>query len=145
METITLILLIIVILFFIFLIIKSFLKGGYKDKFCVLCASVLVTWLVLLISNLFNNKIIIGILMGTSITGVFYFLESHIEEKLKIYRLPFFVTMIAIVYFLISKLIIETIYLLIILWLVFIFMYLFQNNQTLRGISKKIIECCKKW
>ena len=59
--------------------------------------------------------------------------------------LPFFVTMIAIVYFLISKLIIETIYLLIILWLVFIFMYLFQNNQTLRGISKKIIECCKKW
>ena len=83
--------------------------------------------------------------MGASITGVFYFLESHIEEKLKIYRLPFFVTMIAIVYFLISKLIIETIYLLIILWLVFIFMYLFQNNQTLRGISKKIIECCKKW
>ena len=132
----TLILAGITALFFILLFIKSFTK----KKFCVICVSVSLTWITLLILyflNIFTDKLIIGILMGGTSVGLFYMLY----EKIGIFKLPFLLTLISMIYFILGGFVISTLYLIAGLWLLFILIYLFKFNK----LAKKLIECCKKW
>ena len=132
----TLILAGITALFFILLFIKSFTK----KKFCVICVSVGLTWITLLILyflNIFTDKLIIGILMGGTSVGLFYMLY----EKIGIFKLPFLLTLISMIYFILGGFVISTLYLIAGLWLLFILIYLFKFNK----LAKKLIECCKKW
>jgi len=132
----TLILAGITALFFILLFIKSFTK----KKFCVICVSVSLTWITLLILyflNIFTDKLIIGILMGGTSVGLFYMLY----EKIGIFKLPFLLTLISMIYFILGGFVISTLYLIAGLWILFFIFNLFQNKT----FFKNIVECCKKW
>jgi len=149
METITIIILTITILFFVFLGVKEILQERTKKKLCVICLSITLTWmtlLVLLYLNILNNKIIIALLLGQTTLGIFYFIEKKVKEKLKIFRLPFLLTLIIIAYSLIElTLSLSVLSLIITLWTIFILIYLFQNNRRANSFVNKLIECCKKW
>ena len=137
-------------LFFIMLGIKQFLKGKAKEEFCAICLAVSINWIILLILywlGLFNDKTILAVLMGQSSLGIFYLAEKNVKENLKIFRLPFLLTLIMIVYSVLEGFSYSTnvIYFIFILWILFIFIYAFNENGKFKKLTKKIIECCKKW
>lgn len=132
-------------LFFILLILKNIFKW---KKFCALCVSVSLTWIVLLILyflKLFSNKIILAILMGHTSLGLFYLWEKKAGEKFKIFRLPLLLTFIFIIYSLLENFEFNSLLLILGLWIVFFLIYLFRNNRRFNKLTKKLIECCKKW
>ena len=141
---------IIIVLFFIFLIIKAYLKK-YKDKICVICIAVSLTWIILLLLNyldLFKNKIIIALLMGQTILGVYYLIEGMIKEELKLFRLPFLLTLTFLGFSMIktpdSVILFRSTLLLIILWILFAVVYQYRFNNRVKLFVDKMIDCCKK-
>jgi hypothetical protein len=131
----------IVLLFFVLLTIKSFFN---IKKFCTICLSVTLTWMTLLILyfiGIFTDKIILAILIGHTSLGIYYILEKKVRKELLIFRLPYLLTSISLIYFILSGFILNGLYVLLGLWLLFILTYLFKFNK----FTKKIIECCKKW
>jgi len=146
------VLLIIVSLFFVLLFVKEFFSKRFKKKFCVICASVTLTWLFLLVLFFFGwygDKVILGLLMGQTILGVFYLVERGVAKRrslkrLKLFRLPFLLTLIFVAYSLLvtppdffrGALLIAT------LWLIFLVVYLLSKSSA-RGIIKKLIDCCR--
>src|SRR3989344_8360103 len=125
----------IIILFFILLGIKQFMSKKFKERFCVICASISLTWIILLILfylDIFNNKIILALLIGTSISGIYYLIESKVKEKLKIFRLPFILTLIFIGYILIEGIegVLSVIILLAILWISFLIIYNYSSSNN---------------
>lgn len=144
MESITWVLMSITILFLILLLIKSIIKR----EFCVLCVSVALSWITLLMlyhNNLFANKTIIAILMGMTALGIYYFLEKKIKRELTIFRLPFLLTLVFIIYTALESFSLNSLIFLVVLWVVFILIYLFRHNTGFNKFTNKLIECCKKW
>lgn len=140
----------ITILFFVLLFFKGLLSERLKEKFCVVCTAVSLTWIVLLILywlDIFNNQIILALLIGGSTVGIFYLVDGMVDEKFKIFRLPFLLTIIIIGYLLIMipSDIIKIIVLLLALWLMFIIIFVHRNNRKMNSFVKKLLECCKKW
>lgn len=138
----------IIALFLVFLIVKKFVKL----KFCVLCASISLTWVTLLILywlNLFEDFVLIALFIGNSIVGIYYLVERKTAEKFHIFRLPFFLTLIFIGYLLLSGFdiyrLIPTVGLLVFLWLIFGFLFLYGHNPKLKSAVSYIINCCKNW
>ena len=128
-------------LFFLILLAKSMLKN---KKICAICLSVTLMWIVLLsfyLTEIFADKIIIGILMGQTSLGLFYLFN----EKLSVFKLPFILSLIALIYFVLEKIELSVIYFLISLWVIFTLVYLFKSNKNLLGFTNKLIECCRKW
>lgn len=126
----------ITVLFFIFLITKN----STRKNFCVICVSVSLAWIALLLlylMDIFADKLAIAILMGHTSLGLFYLLY----EKLGLFKLPFLLTTISIIYFIFEGIIMEALYLLIGIWAAFFIFYLINN----KSFSKKIIECCRRW
>ena len=143
MAEINFILYLIIVLFFLFLAIKSLIK---KD-FCVICASISLTWIILLIlysANFFDNVLIISLLIGMSVTGVYYLAErkiGKINKKLKMFRLPFILTLIIIAYHILTlENIINSFLITGGLWIFFFLMYFYNNTK----FTKKLLECCKE-
>ena len=132
-------------LFFILLILKNIFNW---KKFCALCISVSLTWIVLLIlflTNIFTDKIIIAILMGHTSLGIFYLWEKNVKEKFKIFRLPLLLTFIFIIYIVLENFEFNSFLLILGLWIVFSLIYLFRNNKKFSKFAKKLIECCRNW
>ncbi|GEM_PF-661256 len=137
-------------LFFVLLIFKGLLRGTKKEKFCVICACVILSWIILLVlywKGLFNDSTILGILMGTSILGIFYFLESRVKKEFHLFKLPFLLTLITLAYLLINlnfSSIINSVLFLSILWVIFFIFYSFKNSDGMGKLVNKIIGCCKR-
>lgn len=124
----------IILLFFLLLLIKSI----SKKEFCVICASISLTWLGLLLSS--SNKIFIALLMGQTILGIYYFLE----KRFPIFRLPIILTLTFLGYALLSY-DISAWWIILILWLTFLFISLYKKNTKINKIINKLIQCCKNW
>ena len=141
MDTIAVLLSGIVALFFILLALKNIFS---LKRLCVICASIILTWILLLTLyslNIFTDKIIIAILMGHTSLGIYYIFEKKVKKNLLIFRLPLLLTFIFIIYYILESFSLDGFVLTIILWAFFALVYLFKNNK----VAKKIIECCKKW
>jgi len=127
---------------FIFVLIFNSI---FKKKICAVCASIFLTWLILLVLfylGYFQNLLILALLIGATVSGIF----NLLKEKLNIFKLPFILTLLTIAYFLLSKQI--DFYLLIfnlILWILFGLIFLISKQQNLTSIIKKLTECCKNW
>ena len=149
------VLVIIVSLLFILLLVKEFLGKRLKKKFCVICASVTLTWLFLLalfLSGKYEDKIILALLMGQTILGIFYLVEKSVTKrgglkKLKLFRLPFLLTLIFIAYSLLAAPLdfFSGAILIAALWLFFFIVFLFSRNSGKfgKGFIKKLIDCCR--
>ena len=141
MEPITWILLSITGLFFILLALKNILN---LKKTCTICLAVTLTWVALLVLyflDVFNDKILIAILMGHTSLGIYYTLEKRVKKEFLLFRLPYLLTSVLLIYSVLNGLVINSLYFILGLWILFFIIYLFKNNK----LAKKIIECCRKW
>lgn len=121
-----------------------------KWKFCALCASVSLTWLTLLAAyklEKFNNPVILALLMGQSVVGVFYLVEKKVEEKYRLFRMPFVLTLTAVFYLALDATRPAFTALLVPagLWLVMLVIYISREQPRLKTAVEKIINCCKNW
>ncbi len=140
------VLLVIAVLFITLLIIK----GISKWKFCVICTSVSVTWIALLVLfwlGLFDQPVIIAVLMGQSIVGAYYFLEKTTKEILHIFRLPLLLTLTlaAFVALGVTTDLIYGLSLLAAIWAVLFLLYQYRQNPKTRIVVDRIIACCRDW
>ncbi len=148
MAEIFLIMLVMSVLFFLLLFIKSSFIDRLKIKFCVICATVSLTWLTLLILyklNIFNNQIILAILIGQTTLAIYYILEKN--KRLRFFRLPLLLSLTIIAYSLIEVPgdILKAASLILIFWLLFALPYNFSSLKLSRSFLKKMVECCKRW
>lgn len=135
----------IVTLFLIFVVFRSM----FSLKICALCVSVFITWLNLLFLFYLGWTIsptLIGILMGGSMVGLIYLLESKFSEDYLIFKLPFFLALVSIAYFVLEKIVkSKEIFILIAIWLVSLVIYKNRNSANFRLLGRRMIECCKNW
>ena len=143
------ILLAITALFFLFLILKTVIK----KEFCVLCVAVVISWLglfALYFYGKFNDLLVLGILIGESVLGLFYVVEKNVRKEFTLFRLPFLLSLIFLVYSAVtfmksSNEILKSVLFLTGLWGVFLLVYFYRANNSMRVFVNKIVECCKKW
>lgn len=136
----------ITVLFFLLLIAKSFLKW----RFCVLCLSIGIVWAVSLVLywvGVVEGILLIGVLVGCSVVGVYYLVEKKTKEDLSVFRLPFFLTLLLAGYLLLG---LKTdlwaaILLLAILWILFGAGYFYRKNPRFKKAVEQIIACCRDW
>ena len=145
MEIITIILTGISALFFMLLALKNLFN---IKKICVICASVSLTWIVLLtfyLLKIFTDKTIIAILMGQTSLALFYIWEKKVKNKVRLFRLPFLLSLIFIIYSILERFSFNSLIFITALWALFLVVYFFRTNKKFKTLSAKIIECCKKW
>lgn len=147
-EPISITILSIIILFIILLVLKRLLS----IKFCVICTSVSLTWMLLLVLywlGKFPYPVLIAVLMGQSVVGVYYLLEKKLAEKYYVFRLPFLLTATVIVYLLLKIANLQEMFLavsiLFVLWLLTGLLYLYRHNRRVGKIFKQVIACCRDW
>lgn len=150
MDALLIVLLAISLLFFVLLGVKELFSRRLKKKLCVICATVSLVWIVLLVlywGGLFGGKVIIALLIGQTVLGIFYLLEQKVREGLKLFRLPFLLTLVVAAYTLIEGFDygLDILWFLFVLWGFFVFVYSMKKNKKIEGFVKKIVECCKKW
>jgi hypothetical protein len=145
MTLFTLTLLGILVLFILFIIFRSVTSF----KVCALCAAVATAWIILLILFFVGSPIdpvFLGILMGGSIVGVLYLLERNLPERLSIFKLSFFVTLLALVYLILGGNVdYQGGIVLVLLWIVSLGIYALRTVAGFKTVAKKMIECCKNW
>ncbi len=140
----------IVVLFFSLLILKNIFLKKLKRKVCVLCAAVSLSWIGLLILHYlgrFDNMVVVALLMGGSLVGIFYLVERKVKEEMTLFRLPFFLTLVLIGYSLLdfSAELMRVGLFLVGLWIVFLILYIYRTNSLFKTKVQKMVECCKKW
>ncbi len=135
----------VIALFFLLLLGKE-ITGR---KFCAICASIAGTWTVLLIFyrlNGWGDPLLIALLLGQSITGIYYLLEAKMPERLTLFRLPFILTATLLGYFLLGgEKEVGAALLLALLWLGFGMIYAWRARSSTGEIFKRIVACCRNW
>lgn len=135
-------------LFVLILIVKAFL-GKIGEKICAICLSFSLTWILLLIMyylGKFENLLLIGLMVGLTILGLFYTWERKVKKQTTIFRLPLLLTLVLAGYYLLTfENLIKEAGLLAILWVLFVIFYFYRNNRKIKGFVDKVVECCKKW
>lgn len=146
MSATVMVLLTIVGLFTAFLIMKSVTRW----KFCVICTSVSTTWIALLLLHWlgkFDQPLIIAVLMGQSIVGLYYFLEDRTKEQFHIFRLPLLLTLTlaALVMLGVDTDLVYSASLLAALWAGLSLLFFYRQHPKTRVVVDRIIACCKDW
>ncbi len=136
-------------LFFLILLARVFMPDKKSKKICSICAATTITWVFLLILfylKKFNDIIIVAMLIGMTLLGIFYTFEKKARKELTFFRLPLFLTLVVFGYFILTfDKIINEIILIIIVWLVFVLIYYYKETPKFNSFVNKVIECCKKW
>ena len=139
----------IVLLFFALLFIKQIFPKRLRDKFCVICATISISWMALFVLyklGWYQDKLLIGILMGQTIVGLYYFLISKLKDRLRIFSLPFILTSTFLFYFLLGNTLTFSVVLLIfVVWIFTSLLYSYKENSKIKGFVDKLVECCKRW
>ncbi|HEV2403041.1 MAG TPA: hypothetical protein VGS08_02470 [Candidatus Saccharimonadales bacterium] len=138
------ILLVITVLFVLALGVKKALSL----KVCVLCASILLTWTTLLVlyrTGHFHDTVLLSLLMGQCVTGLFYFLDRRVVPALRIFTLPFFLTLTTIFYVTITltKNIVPPLLVLLGLWLVAYVIFAWRNDPGKKKVADTVMRCCE--
>ena len=119
-----------------------------KRDLCALCLSVSLTWIGLLglhRMGMFENTVLLALLMGQSVTGIFYMLKDRLPKVLRIFTLPFFLTLTAIAYILITEdYIMWTFGLLTAVWVGSWFIFASREDPGTQPLAKVVMECCEK-
>jgi len=124
------------------------IKGIIKREFCVLCASVCLTWIVFLVLfwiGRYDDVVGLAVLMGLSALGVHYTLEEKINESLLVFRLPILLTLIALVFMLLGESRWAVLWLVLVVWVGFLMVYVTRSVSGVRSVVTRLIECCKEW
>lgn len=135
----------VLIVFFVLFLLKELFR---IKKMCVLCATFILTWSILLILywlGRFDNLILIALLMGLTVLGIFYKWEKKVKKGL-VFRLPLLLTLIFLGYYLLTfEVDINSIVLLVFVWIGFGVVYFYRSRAGSGKLFRKIVECCRKW
>lgn len=139
-----LILLLIMSLFVVALAAKQL----FSLKICALCSSIFLTWVGLLVLyklGKFQNVVLLSLLMGQSITGLYYALDKRVKPALRIFTLPFFLSLTALFYFVIAGVqnIMTPLLFLLGLWLIAYVIFASRNDPGKKLVATAVMECCK--
>jgi len=124
--------------------------GSGRLKFCVVCVTVGLTWLSLLVARLLGytvDPILIGVLMGESVIGLYQLIEKMAPVVWQIFRWPYIITMTVIVYLVVG---VRSgawlaILLLILLWVVWGSVFALREFPSIKKITERLISCCRDW
>jgi len=122
-----------------------------KLKFCAICVTVSSSWIILLLmyflTNLITNPIIIAVLMGESVIGLYYLLEKKVPTTWQLFRWPYIVTMTTAVCVILGlrEKIMSTIILVSIIWIIYLLIYFLRNYPIIKKIIQRLIACCRDW
>ena len=140
-------------MFYVFLAISLMfiaslvIKNLVNKAFCSLCMAVASAWLVLLFlykTGRFSDGILLALLIGQSITGIFYLAYRKLPKSLRIFSLPFFLSLTAVFYTLITADIQLAVFiLLLVLWLAAWIIFIYRNDPGKKGIAKILAKCCE--
>jgi hypothetical protein len=149
MESLLAILLAISAMFFVFLGVKEIVSKKSRGNFCAICLAVSFTWIslfLLYLAQIFNDVVIIAILMGQTSLGIFYVLEKNMKENQKMLRLPILLTLISASYMALQwTFSLPGTLFLGGLWGVFLGIFAIRDNPNVSGFVKKLVECCRNW
>ena len=124
------------------LVIKTYLK----KPLCALCLAIASTWLVLLYlyeTDVFDDTVLLTLLIGQSVTGIFYLSYRKLPKALRIFSLPFFLTMTALAYWLIdSQPPLSVFILLAVLWLAAWGLFTYRHDSGKGRIAKIAANFC---
>ena len=134
----------------VFFVALLFIKAITKKKFCVLCVAVSVTWIGLLALKAFgafNQPLVLGVLMGESIFGVYHLVEKRTPDAWHVFRLPFLLTLTGFAFVLlqISFSLWALTFFLGVLWLGGLVFFFGRNNARISRVAKSLLACCKDW
>lgn len=142
------ILYLVISLFVLVLIVKAVL-GRNGEKICAICSAFALTWIVLLVLyylGRFENLVLIGLLMGLTVLGIYYTWEKNVSKEKTLFRLPVLLTLVLIGYYLLT---LENLFfelgVVAVIWIVFAGLYFYGKNIGLKRFVDKIVECCKNW
>ncbi len=139
----------IIALFFVLLAAKE-LFFAKKIRLCLICASVSLTWLTLLVlyrRGVFGDAVLLGMLMGQSVVGIFYLLEKKVREDLHLFKVPFLLTLTFAAYSVIvfPEDFMKAAILLGALWAAMLLLFFGRKHKGVSSLARKILECCKRW
>ena len=144
-TNITWVFLAIATLFYAGLIIKPLLKM----KFCTICLAVSLTWLSLLILRqlgLFENDLILAMLLGQSVVGGYYLWERRAKTNALIFRLPVLLTLTFGAWTLLRLDLDPTLMVIVtIVWIIHGLLHYYRAHDGVKTYVDKIIACCSKW
>ena len=132
--------------FLLYFLIKPWVER--LADYCVICISVTTTWvvgLVLYFTGYLTDPLLLALLMGTSVTGGYYYLDAK-YEVLHFFRLPLFLSLLTTAFSILSLTVEWKAFLLLsCLWVVFGLIYGYRTSPAFSGLVKRVIECCKNW
>lgn len=117
-----------------------------KIAICAICTGVAVTWIGLLAlykTGRFHDPVLLSLLMGQSVTGVFYWVQRRTPAILNIFALPFLLTLTTIFYWLVKNdLVISALGLVALIWLAAWFIFAYRNDPARQSVAKAAVDCC---
>ncbi len=136
-------------LFFLLLGVKETLDSRYSEKLCALCLAVSMTWAGLLIAywiGVFHDTALLGLLMGSTVLGIFYTVEDRLDGAVELFRLPVYLTLLTGAYILMTATVDAALFTAIaLLWTGFGLLYLYREDERVHEHVRRIIDCCKDW
>lgn len=145
MINITTAILIIILLFLLGLLLRSFTSL----QVCALCGAVSGTWLGLLgtrFAGMSVDPALLGLLIGGSIVGAMYAVEDRLPNAYSILKLPFYLSLLVLAYFvLVGTASYLSILLLALVWVITLFIFKTRRHVQIKKLAQKIINCCKNW
>ena len=118
-----------------------------KRKICAICAGVSLTWLLLFIlykTGVYKDTVLLSLLMGQSITGLYYFGLKRLPKPLRIFTLPFFLSLTVVFYLLITEEFILTAFgLLTALWILAWLIFIYRDDPGKKPLAQAVTNCCE--
>ncbi len=132
-------------LFFIFLGLKNW-KGW---SFCAICVASTLTWITLVglyILDMFDSLILIVLMAGMTLHGLYRLWEEKSSRKHLVFRLPVLLLGITVLYqVFVWQIYSELLGLLVLVWLFFLMLYFYRENDRFEAYVDDLIECCRDW
>lgn len=134
----------IAVLFFLYLILQRWIR------LCAICLASATVWVVLLTltwAGIYEDAILVALLIGMSALGTYYLFEKNAPERLHMFRLPLLLTLIFAGYSLlgIPDDILPSLFFLSALWAAFGTIYAYRNSKAFSGLIERLIACCRDW
>ena len=123
-------------------------KKLFSLKLCALCASIFMSWAGLLFLyrlGRFHDSVLLSLFMGQSITGKYYALDKRVQPVLRIFALPFFLTLTTIFYLAIVGFssIFPPLLVLSGLWIVAYIVFSYRRDPGKKLITDAVMNCCE--
>lgn len=122
-------------------------RNNFNLRVCAICAGIAITWMGLLLLyklDKYHDTALLALLMGQSIAGIFYLLKDRFPKDLRIFTLPFFLTLTAVMYALItSEFMVSVFAFLTVIWVVGWFVFTSRNDPGKKELAKATMDCCE--